>query len=267
MTPVVVTIRVVQKERRVGAVVMPWRETTAIHLGIPPNRTRSLSTKRPSSDARPGDDAKKPKVEYPPPLVTKAFSSASNLKKPFKTPFKVPSAATNAQESTGVLHVTVEHSEPEPSSSEDLDQVKDQPIEVMVNDFEAMPDVNIVLEESGSSKVDSDARHKGVECIRHALYDAFSTRPQSHIRLPDDARKRQVLESQLLRIACTLTQVAQQLEFLVLSYSSTLDGYKQRIKVKVRAARDLVNALHEKRAHEDEDIQEVLQTIQCVLKS
>uniref|UniRef100_A0A0W0F6T6 ATP-dependent DNA helicase n=1 Tax=Moniliophthora roreri TaxID=221103 RepID=A0A0W0F6T6_MONRR len=220
-----------------------------------PQSARSSPMKRPGNDAsRTGVDAKKVKIGYAPALVTKPFSSASSLKKPFRTPFKVPSTIREPSP----LLASSETTEPDlpplnvPSQEEGEDEVTMHPR--APPPAGPLQDVSITLEESSSTKVDEISRRKGVDNIRQALYETFSNHSWRDIRLPNDTRKQ----------AEFFTKVAQELEYLVLGFSSTLDGYEERIRVKVRAARQLQSKQTSK---EDEDVQEVLQVIQSAIRA
>ncbi|KAJ7701417.1 P-loop containing nucleoside triphosphate hydrolase protein [Mycena rosella] len=171
-------------------------------------------------------------------LVTKAFRSATDLKKPFKTPFRVPSAAVTAEEpapevdvddrepSPPVLDEDEDDSEPNVQVVEATNTRPSSPIE--------LPDAETGLDVSFSQKIEPSMRHTALTAIRKALHKVFlrgSDVEQTWMKLGGglDSKAR----------ASILDAAAHSLEFTALSMCSTADGYESRTEGTVDAVRCL----------------------------
>ncbi|KAJ7728830.1 ATP-dependent DNA helicase [Mycena maculata] len=167
-------------------------------------------------------------------LPTKPFRTATDLKKPFKTPFRVPVSAEPAPE------IEVEVEERATSSSEENNNENDVELEVRLADSRRsrpsspidLPDADIALDVSFSQKIDPGLRNTSRTAIRKALHKVFlrgsdieETWLQLGVSVDPEAR------------ASILDEAANSLEFSVLSMCSTSDGYECRAEGTVDAVR------------------------------
>ncbi|KAL0565095.1 hypothetical protein V5O48_016934 [Marasmius crinis-equi] len=230
----------------------------------------NISSKRPAADSlsKPGSDSKKTKVDFAPPLVTKPFNSASNLRKPFKSPFiKAPlekSTIVNNAEPLPEPQMTSDFprattSTTDTGSSEPRASKLDvSPVDN--GELEHLNAIKIELEDGGSTKIPIDSRRKGVDSLRIAIHTLFSRYPSVwawfESSKPRDTKK----------AAEFFAQVARDLEYLALTFSSTAEGYEERIKIKMRAANELAEIVEAgKDPTANEDVSEVVQCVKDVL--
>ncbi|KAJ7617494.1 ATP-dependent DNA helicase [Mycena polygramma] len=205
---------------------------------VQPNQKRSRSEQSKQSGSY-----KKSKVasssntpSYGKALVTKPFRSVVDLKKPFKTPFRLPVSVDSPP--------PVEADDRE-ASPEVLEVDDDDDIEVEVQIVESrpsrpsspvdLPDAEIDLDVSFSQKIETTLRHTALSAIRKALHKVFLR--GSHIEAmwmylgkadaDDDTR------------VSLLNDAAHSLEFSALSMCSTADGYGFRSEGTVDAVRFL----------------------------
>ncbi|KAF7348226.1 ATP-dependent DNA helicase [Mycena sanguinolenta] len=192
-----------------------------------------LNHKRPRSEqAVQSSRYKKSKVasgsstpSYGKALVTKAFPSAMNLKKPFKTPFRTPvNVAEDHPPEVGVEEreispIVLDEDDAEPEVQLDNDSKSNRPSSPL-----DLPDVEISLDVSFSQKIKTTLRHAAAASIRKALHKAFLRGPDvekiwTFLGQPcsnDDTKE------------SILNDTAHSLEFSVHSMCSTSDGYKHR---------------------------------------
>ncbi|KAF8907399.1 P-loop containing nucleoside triphosphate hydrolase protein [Mucidula mucida] len=191
---------------------------------------------------------KKPKVsnQAPTALVTKPFSSANTLRKPFKSPFMKappPSPAPKVEVVEDIEEDDIEefsseeHSEPaEPSESDVVDDStsSERP------DSPPGPHVDIDLEpkESGFSKVDMPTRRQSLQALARAL-------------LKGPWKQRHVFK------------VAQIVEVEVQVFSSTAEGYQDRMKARAKIAAGLAKGQEAK----DEQAEEMMTVIKKVCRT
>ncbi|KAJ7439243.1 ATP-dependent DNA helicase [Mycena latifolia] len=165
-------------------------------------------------------------------LVTKPFRSVSDLKKPFKTPFRVPTTAEPAPE------VGVEEREASPVVPDKDDSESDIEIVDITNNKPRpsspveVPDAEVALDVSFSQKIEASLRHTAFTDIRKALYKVFlrgSDIDSLWMQLgvdPDPEARPSLLDA-----------AAHSLEFTALSMCSTAAGYESRTEGTVEAVR------------------------------
>ncbi|KAF5340125.1 hypothetical protein D9758_013147 [Tetrapyrgos nigripes] len=235
--------------------------------------------------------AKKPKVSsgLTTTLVTKPFSSASILTKPFKTPLmKTTSTLSN---SSGPRPPPKQTTAPKatwaaqkPTSSPDIEPKHEDDHETSVRTQEEedeakfavpqrasspvdLPDVLFELEEPTTEKIPaslliSTSRREGVDQLRMALYKVMKKNPELWSRFkraPSNTERRDRI------IALT----AKEIEYdFVLCFSSSLEGYKERIRVNVASVEMMA---HEKawngcQEEEYEDVQQFIGAMEKICK-
>ncbi|KAK0202100.1 P-loop containing nucleoside triphosphate hydrolase protein [Desarmillaria ectypa] len=186
--------------------------------------------------------AKRPKSQaYAPTLITKPFSSASVLNKPFKTPFKSMSPIRHHDDLEEIEEDTEHESEEVPGA--DIDAQESSSLEPTTHYHELtwMPSpepeaelcFEIEPEETFSQKIDSSARH---ECIQ-TLVRALCKGPWE--------------QSAILRIA-------QSIELRAHGFSSTTTGYKERMRARLDVVKILVSGGD---VHDEEEGEEVLEVV------
>ncbi|TFK63048.1 ATP-dependent DNA helicase [Pluteus cervinus] len=228
--------------------------------------------------------AKKPKVNLAPMMVTRAFNSASSLKKPFKTPFKsTPPSSSPATSPPNIAGPStskkndssysssppVEMGPPQPPHmSEFEEEDEDLPERIMdgyvpESKFSSLIDFEVKLEASMSAKVKLELREAAFQEICHSLAkhliddplkeEMWASLKASSLSL--DSRTEIVLDS------------VQEIEFLVLSLCSTDEGYQRRLGIIVKALKDLGNPAKWGQPREDqkagtpEDTEQLLEII------
>ncbi|KAK7048706.1 ATP-dependent DNA helicase [Favolaschia claudopus] len=176
-------------------------------------------------------------------LVTKAFQSVTNLKKPFKSPFLTPgNVPANDPPADEVEELPI-RAAPAPLLSDDDDDV-----EIVSEDIGSssknverssspvdLSDVEISLDVSFSQKIEADLRHQAVTAILKALHKVLMSGSTS------DERWRCLGQSRTDRETRTsiLSDTAHSLEFSVHSMCSTSEGYGRRSEATVDAIRYL----------------------------
>ncbi|KAJ6585409.1 P-loop containing nucleoside triphosphate hydrolase protein [Mycena capillaripes] len=165
-------------------------------------------------------------------LVTKPFRSAMDLKKPFKTPFRLPATVDSSPE------VEVEDREESPEIPDEdyievvqLDESKRSRPSSPVD----LPDAEIALDVSFSQKIEATLRHAALADIRKALHKVF-------LRGSDiEAMWKQLgkADADVDTRVSLLNDAAHSLEFSALSMCSTADGYGCRTEGTVDAVRFL----------------------------
>ncbi|KAF8895592.1 P-loop containing nucleoside triphosphate hydrolase protein [Infundibulicybe gibba] len=169
-------------------------------------------------------ESKKTKIAYAPALVTKPFLSASSLKKPFRTPFKVP---CQQPEATPAVDEMAENAVP-PIASVHL-QPTESPYGLL--------DVDMELEVSSSNKIPAQARHVAFNQIRRALHQIFLASPGGEVvwnRLKNPPPKRDARSD-------LLSSAAREIEFVVHSLSTTQQGYERAAGLNTEAVLTLAN--------------------------
>ncbi|KAJ6508301.1 ATP-dependent DNA helicase [Mycena sanguinolenta] len=159
-------------------------------------------------------------------LVTKAFPSAMNLKKPFKTPFRTPVNIAENHPS----EVELEEREISPVVL-DEDDVEESEVQLDNGSKSSrpsspidLPDAEISLDVSFSQKIETTLRHAAMASIRKALHKSFLRGSDveeiwgffGQARTNDDKKE------------SILNDAAQSLEFAVHSMCSTSEGYRRR---------------------------------------
>ncbi|KAK7022124.1 ATP-dependent DNA helicase [Favolaschia claudopus] len=203
-------------------------------------------------------------------LVTKAFQSVTNLKKPFKSPFLTPgNVPANDPPADEVEELPI-RSAPAPLLSDDDD------VEIVGEDIGSknierssspvdLSDVEISLDVSFSQKIEADLRHQAVTAILKALHKVLMSGSTS------DERWRNLGQSETDRETRTsiLNNTAHSLEFSVHSMCSTSEGYGRRSEATVDAVRflgkhwaKLSDSSHQPEEDEEwEDAQAVLDSL------
>lgn len=231
-----------------GRIANEWQKRNSRTSSSDDVSASNTAWKRPNSFSGTSNfepKAKKPKSQiYASMLITKPFSSASVLNKPFKTPFKsippsiqhhdvpkeiedteheteeVPGTPINAQESSSSVP-TIHYHELAPISS---------PEPGAELSFEIRP------EETFSQKIDFSVRH---ECIQ-ALALALCKGPWK--------------QSAILRIA-------QSIELRAHGFSSTAGGYKERMRARLEVVKILVSGADVQDEEEGEEVLEVVNEV------
>ncbi|KAI6139327.1 ATP-dependent DNA helicase [Pisolithus tinctorius] len=200
----------------------------------------------------------------PAPLVTRAYSSASSLKKPFKVPFKTPFKASSetanadlqpcnvdnggaggslAQKDKDLadsddVQIAEEHRGSNDSNIESLSQPTDQP---------PLPEVAVELEANFSQKIPLPVRMKAFGSIRKALYQVLSDGSCCNkfqgSALPTNTEAR----------VSVLANAAKAIEFCAQTMSATRSGYDDRVNQKLHAIRRLGAVTDKADGDEDED--------------
>lgn len=243
------------------------------------------SAKRTCVDGALPPDSKRMKHNVPKPpasLVTRPYSSASSLKKPFKVPFKTPfktdsaTAKANPQsrnmgngdagsplarkdlpdgkdtnpDDVEMSNIAEEHRESNDARIESSTQPTDQPL--------LSPEANIELEASFSQKIPLPVRTKAFGLIQEALYQVLNDggccdKLQEFANgLPTDTEAR----------ASVLANAAKAIEFYVQTMSATQSGYDERVDQKLHAIQRL-RAIG--KVDEDEDETDVSQAMKKAL--
>ncbi|PBK75188.1 ATP-dependent DNA helicase [Armillaria solidipes] len=189
--------------------------------------------------------AKKPKSQaYAPTLITKPFSSASVLNKPFKTPFKSKTPSIRHHDDLEEIEEDTEH-ESEVVGA-DIDAQESSSLEPTNHRHELArmpspePDVKFCFEiepeETFSQKIDFSARR---ECIR-ALALALCKGPWEQN---------------------TILRIAQSIEVRAHGFSSTTTGYKERMRARLDAVKVLVSGGDVQYEEEGEEVLEVVNEV------
>ncbi|KAG6860782.1 hypothetical protein C0995_007588 [Termitomyces sp. Mi166 len=186
-----------------------------------------------------GTSVKKAKVSQATILVTKPHASASGLRKPFKTPFRTPFIEKVEKVDPPPLP-----SPPKPSLCKEMgaeasdDHIKkddnqrgtlkkldaDRRHECIERETTMkVPDIATELEVSFSGKIPMDARLKGFNNIRRALYCILMPHGDETWNALGAVYTTVEAREKLICIA------AKELEFSSLSMSSTQNGYTQRV--------------------------------------
>ncbi|KAL0058035.1 hypothetical protein AAF712_015302 [Marasmius tenuissimus] len=231
-----------------------------------------MNPKRPANDAhgKPGSDPKRAKVqEFAPPLVTKPFSSAPGLKKPFKSPFlQAPlekSSTVNRPQHTAKSAPVLDRPPVEAFATEVKKARSSSPVEDNLatadSDPAQLPLTQVDLEDKVSTKVPVDLRRKSLDAIRRALHTSFSHHPSLwgwfRSSKPHDDSK----------AADFFASVARDLEYLALTFCSTAEGYEERVKTKCYATNHLAEMIDAgKDPTKDEDVSEIVQSVKVVLQ-
>ncbi|KAG6840881.1 hypothetical protein C0991_003474 [Blastosporella zonata] len=178
-------------------------------------------TKRAAPEQVLGTGAKKVKVSLPPALVTKPHASTSGLSKPFKTPFKTPFIKLPPPPPPP-CSPSIEPSRRSEVNPSDYDDVE------IVDYNEAstteVPDIVTDLDDAYSGKIPMDARLRGFNNIRRALYgllilcgdETWSTFNAARMSVEDREK-----------MICT---AAKELELSCLLMCSTKEGYTERVE-------------------------------------
>ncbi|KAJ7575093.1 ATP-dependent DNA helicase [Mycena floridula] len=236
----------------------------------------------PSGSKRPGDEQaryefKKTKVDYAPALVTRAFDSASTLKKPFRTPFRTFSMPTPPKPVESLNEKRVPESDDEveivdgpghvgqdlvdsDSEVEIVDDSNDlfadnspQPENRQSSPVPELDDLFVDLDSSLSSKIETSTRNEAVQSIVKALHKVLSGIWDRLDRAPTSPRDRVDL----------LTKVAGELEFSIVWHCTTTDGYAERIEGQIDDIKLLAQAgcWSNARIDELEDAQEIVEKL------
>ncbi|KAJ7256834.1 P-loop containing nucleoside triphosphate hydrolase protein [Mycena haematopus] len=203
-----------------------WR-TNARDSEAQPNhkRTRPEQTVQSSRYKRSKVASSSSIPSYGKDLATKAFPSAMNLKKPFKTPFRTP--INVAADQPPEVELKDREISPVVLDEDDVE------LEVQLNSDSKcsrpsspidLPDAEISLDVSFSQKIEATLRYATLTAIRKALHKVFLRGSDvdkiwaylGRARTNDDAK------------ASILNDAAHSLEFSVHSMCSTADGYKRR---------------------------------------
>ncbi|KAJ3735884.1 P-loop containing nucleoside triphosphate hydrolase protein [Lentinula guzmanii] len=175
-------------------------------------------------------------TEYSKPLVTKPHNSAASLLKPFKAPFlkREKSTPEIVASSTDMETSSSRWSETKSGSSES--RLEPDAAEERTNDDIAssavpnfmLPDIDIELEEPSSGKVPFTMRHDAVNSIRRTIHRMFMEREELWDRLKNTLN----VSARANLIASTATEI----EFVsIFCFSSTSEGYQERLKKKIVA--------------------------------
>ncbi|KAJ3984390.1 ATP-dependent DNA helicase [Lentinula detonsa] len=195
-------------------------------------------------------------TEYSKPLVTKPHNSAASLLKPFKAPFlkreksttEIVAASLSTDMETSSSHrsessqsdfsLDVSHAEarPNPESGSSVSRLEPDAAEERINDGIAssavpnfmLPDIDIELEEPSSGKVPFTMRHDAVNSIRRTIHRMFMEREELWDRLKNTLN----VSARAHLIASAATEI----EFVsIFCFSSTPEGYQERLKKKIVA--------------------------------
>ncbi|KAF9465274.1 P-loop containing nucleoside triphosphate hydrolase protein [Collybia nuda] len=220
------------------------------------------------------DNTKKIKISYAPALVTKPFSSASSLAKPFKPPFKPPLKAAiqptevqiNRPSAQSLLQKNV-------TSDNDIivigdgDLLRDFTMKPDDNHLLDMPDIVIELDIPFSRKVPTDSRLRAFNKIRRALCGVFMIGPDheswGHVEgAPAGYEARDAI----------ISTVSKEVELTSLSMCSTTEGYEARITdiayMMAQTFKQILKGEPGTDADEEyEDGREILETITRACKS
>ncbi|KAK0462094.1 P-loop containing nucleoside triphosphate hydrolase protein [Desarmillaria tabescens] len=232
-----------------GRVANEWKKNSSRTSSSDNVSASDIGWKRPSSFSGASNfepKAKKPKSQtYAPTLITKPFSSASVLNKPFKTPFKSASSSIRHHDDLEEIEEDTEH-ESEEVPGADIDTQESSRSESIVHHYERerMPSpepgaelcFEIEPEETFSKKIDFSARHK---CIR-ALAWALCKGPWE--------------QSAILKIA-------QRVELRAHGFSSTTTGYKERMRARLDVVEILVSGRDVQAEEEGEEVLEIVNEV------
>ncbi|KAI6123782.1 P-loop containing nucleoside triphosphate hydrolase protein [Pisolithus croceorrhizus] len=252
-----------------------------LNIGTKPSEPVGFqSAKRTCVDGAIPPDSKKMKhnVPKPPaPLVTRAYSSANSLKKPFKVPFKTPfksdSATTKADPQprnmsngdAGSSLAREDLTDGKDTNSDDVEmsniaedrrESSDARIESLTQSTDQQ--LNVELEASFSQKIPLPVRMKAFGLIRKALYGVLDgggccNKLQEFANgLPTNTEAR----------VSVLANAAKAIEFYVQTMSATQSGYDDRVDQKLRAIQRL-GAIG--KIDEDEDEMDVSQAVKKAL--
>ncbi|EGN93927.1 hypothetical protein SERLA73DRAFT_78305 [Serpula lacrymans var. lacrymans S7.3] len=212
----------------------------------------SGGSKRPN-DISYDASSKKPKSSHamPSKLITKPFESMRSLKKPFKTPFKIPAVPQNpprperrvspqALEDEDVI-IVEDH---ELSCNSSIPPLADQHDEVEIVDTALqysgrispsveLPEVGVELDAGFSQKISSNLREDSFNSLRGVLHKVFmmngkETEDQMWSYLeysPSTANGRDTV----------LAEAAKAIEYSAHTMSVTDTGYKERLRAKMQA--------------------------------
>ncbi|KAK0187752.1 P-loop containing nucleoside triphosphate hydrolase protein [Armillaria mellea] len=189
--------------------------------------------------------AKKPKSQtYATTLITKPFSSASNLNKPFKTPFKSksPSESIRHHDVLEEIDEDTEHESEAPGAYIDAQENSSLEPTNHRHELARMPspeaklDFEIEPGETYSQKIDRSARR---ECIR--------TLALALCKGPWDQN--------------TILRLAQNIEVRAHGFSSTTTGYKERMRARLDAVKVLVSGGDVQHEEEGEEVLEVVSEV------
>ncbi|KAI6098218.1 ATP-dependent DNA helicase [Pisolithus sp. B1] len=238
------------------------------------------SAKRTCVDGAIPPDSKRTKhnVPKPPaPLVTRAYSSANSLKKPFKVPFKTPfksdSATTKADPQprnmsngdVGSSLAREDLTDGKDTNSDDVEmsniaeahrESSDARIESLTQSTDQQ--LNVELEASFSQKIPLPVRMKAFGLIRKALYGVLDDGGRCD-KLQEFANG---LPTNTEARASVLANAAKAIEFYVQTMSATQSGYDDRVDQKLRAIQRL-GAIGQ--VDEDEDLMDVSQAVRKAL--
>ncbi|KAI6044885.1 P-loop containing nucleoside triphosphate hydrolase protein [Pisolithus marmoratus] len=225
------------------------------------------SAKRACDDGALPPDSKRMKhntSKPPAPLVTRAYSSASSLKKPFKIPFKTPlkigstTAEANPQpcniDNGGASDVEMSNTAEElrESNNESIESLKQPTAQC------PPPGFNVELEASFSQKIPLSVRMKAFGSIRQVLYQVMDNGGYCN-KLQEFAT---ALPTNTEARTSVLANAAKAIEFCAQTMSATQPGYDDRVNQKLSAIRRL-GAMGE--ANEDEDEMEVVHAVKEAL--
>lgn len=189
--------------------------------------------------------AKKPKSQtYATTLITKPFSSASNLNKPFKTPFKSksPSESIRHHDVLEEIDEDTEHESEAPGAYIDAQENSSLEPTNHRHELARMPspeaklDFEIEPGETYSQKIDLSARREWIRTLALALCKG-----------PWDQN--------------TILRLAQNIEVRAHGFSSTTTGYKERMRARLDAVKVLVSGGDVQHEEEGEEVLEVVSEV------
>ncbi|KAK0504322.1 ATP-dependent DNA helicase [Armillaria luteobubalina] len=211
-------------------------------------QTSSTGWKRPNSFSGTSNfepKAKKHKSQTcAPTLITKPFSSASGLNKPFKTPFKSKSPSIRYHDVPEEIEEDNEHESEVPGADIDAQENSNLELTNYRHELARMPspkpeailDFEIEPEETFSQKINFSARR---ECIR--------TLALALCRGPWEQN--------------TILQLAQNIEVRAHRFSSTTTGYKERMRARLDVVKVLVSGGDVQYEEEGEEVLEVVNEV------
>ncbi|KAF9013156.1 P-loop containing nucleoside triphosphate hydrolase protein [Cyathus striatus] len=243
-----------------------------------PRRDSRTENKRTSSNSIDAPPAKRSKLQIslPRSLVTRPFSSAASLSKPFRTPFKVPSKQPSKIYEDHDLEEQTETPNQPNVELQDIDttmEADESPVEIIDSQPQLhsklpkqrsvspiMPDVDIELEHCTSEKIPMSVREIGFERIRKSLYKAFSNNLWNRLDVMTHVKDRDDI----------LSRTSHEVEFLAFAHCSSELGYKLRVKTLSDAVETLEESNDWTTTNEDfDDSREILDIIRrfCARKT
>ncbi|KAF8909050.1 P-loop containing nucleoside triphosphate hydrolase protein [Gymnopilus junonius] len=216
--------------------------------------------KRPASDFT--DSApKKRKVTSVPVLVTKPFQSASRLSKPFRPPAFIQKPDTSKSLLPSI--VPAPQTEPLLQRKEPITKSVDMDVKELSPDVD-LPDVDLFWDPEHSSKASAVDREDSFQGLRRSLHNVLIS------GLVAEAYWSKICKSDLdeNRRNEVVFETAKELEFMAISLSSTLDGYKIRIesiRKDIKALSDL--SLWDSRDSDFEDSQDIIACLRRLASS